>query len=239
MLLEAECIVLRTIKYNDTRAIVHLLSRGNGRVAVMVNDGNTVAARRRRALMLPGSSFSCILDIRENRSLQSLRDVMPRRVIASGDPVASTVVLFICDFLANILRDNQPDSNLFDFVDSAIGIVAARQRSIANAPIAFLFALQQFMGIAPDTGSYNDGYCFDFADGAFRPTPPLQSKWLDAEQAKALMTLCRINMRNMHIFKLTRQQRHTVLDLLIQYYSTHIGSLRSLQSLPVMRSLFD
>lgn len=239
MLVPAECVVLRTIKYNDTRAIVHLLSRDNGRVAAMVNDGNTVAARRRRALMLPGSSFSCLLDIRENRSLQSLRDVMPRRVVVSGDPVASTVILFICDFLTNILRDNQPDANLFDFVDSAINAIVAPQHSIANAPIAFLFALQQLMGIAPDTGSYREGYCFDFADGTFRPTPPLQSKWLDAEQAKALMSLCRINMHNMHHFKLTRSQRQTVLDLLLQYYSTHFGSLRSMQSLSVVRSLFD
>lgn len=239
MLTPADCIILRTIKYNDTRSIVHLLSRQLGRIPVMVNDGNTPAARRRRAIMLPGASISCILDIRENRSLQSLRDVMPQRSMMLSDPVASTIVLFICDFLATILRDSQPDTILYDYVDYAIDTISRSRHSIANAPIAFLLSLQQFMGIAPDTAAYSDNYCFDFGSGTFRPTPPLQSQWLDAQQAKALVTLLRMNMRNMHLFRLTRDQRHTILDLTLQYYSTHFGSLRGLQSLPVLRSLFD
>lgn len=239
MLTPTECIVLRSIKYNDTRSIVHLLTRCAGRIPVMVNDGNTPAARRRRALMLPGASFSAIIDIRENRSLQSVRDIMPRRVMLLSDPVASSVILFICDFLATILRDNQPDAALFDYADMAVDAIVSSRRSIANAPLAFLFNLQHFMGIAPDTASYRDGYCFDFNAGVFRPTPPLNSQWLDATQAKAMSSLCRINLRNMHLFRLTRQQRHAVLDLLIQYYSTHFGAIRSLQSLPVVRSIFD
>lgn len=239
MLTSTDCIVLRSIKYNDSRSIVHLLTRAAGRVAVMVNDGNTPAARRRRALMLPGASFSCILDIRENRSLQSMRDLMPRRVMLVSDPVANAVILFICDFLSTILRDSQPDQALFEFADAAIDRILSSRHSIANAPITFLFNLQQFMGIAPDTASYSAGYCFDFLAGTFRPTPPLQSPWIDAEQARYMSLLCRINFRNMHLFRLTRAQRHTILDLLIQYYTTHFGAIRSLQSLPVVRALFD
>lgn len=239
MLLPADCITLRSIKYNDTRAIVHCLSRQAGRIPVIVNDGNSPAARRRRALMLPGSSFSCLLDIRENRSLQSLRDILPTRTMMLDNPVASSIVLFICDFLATILRDSQPDANLYDFVDTTIDHITTSSRSIANAPIAFLISLAGFMGISPDTSSYREGYCFDFSSGIFRLSPPLHSQWLDAAQSAALVTLSRINLRNMHLFHLTRADRHTILDLLIQYYTTHFGSLRSLSSLPILRSIFD
>ncbi|MBD5235704.1 MAG: hypothetical protein HDS61_04710 [Barnesiella sp.] len=239
MLLPSDCITLRSIKYNDTRAIVHCLSREAGRISIIVNDGNTPAARRRRALMLPGSSFSCIIDIRENRSLQSVREVMPARVMMLDNPVATSIILFACDFLATLLRDSQPDALLYDYVDRFVARVTTTTRSVANAPIAFLLSLQQFMGIAPDTASYAPGYCFDFAAGRFCQAPPLRSQWLDAAQAEAFVKLSRMTIDNMHLFRLTRADRNTILDLLIQYYSTHFGAIRSLQSLPVVRAIFD
>lgn len=238
-MIASDCITLRSIKYNDTRAIVHCLSREAGRISIIVNDGKSPAARRRRALMQPGSSFSCLIDIRENRSLQSVRDLMPARIMMLENPMATSIVLFICDFLSTILRDSQPDALLYDFVDDAIASITSSTRSIANAPIAFLFSLQQFMGIAPDTASFRPGYCFDFSAGQFRPTPPLHSQWLDAQQSAILFSLSRINFRNMHLYRMTRADRNAILDLLIQYYSTHFGAIRNLQSLPVVRAVFD
>lgn len=239
LLIPSNCITLRSIKYNDSRAIVHCLSREAGRIPVIVSDGNSPAARRRRALMLPGSSFSCVLDIRDNRSLQSLRDIMPSRLMMLENPVATSVVLFICDFLAALLRDSQPDAALYDFVDRAISHITSTSRSITNSPIAFLISLMQFMGIAPDTASWRQGYCFDFSAGLFRPSPPLHAQWLDASQASVLVTLSRMTLDNMHIFRLSRADRNAILDLLLQYYSTHFGSTSSLRSLAVVRSLFD
>lgn len=239
MLLQSDCITLRSIKYNDTRAIVYCLSREAGRISLIVNDGNSPAARRRRALMQPGASFSCIIDIRENRSLQSVRDVMPSRILMLDNPIATSIILFVCDFLTTVLRESQPDANLYDFVDEFIAHITSPAQSIANAPIAFLFSLQQFMGIAPDTSSYREGACFDFAEGRFRQSPPLHSQWLDAQQAAVLFSLSRMNLRNMHLFHLSRVDRNNILDLLIRYYSTHFGAIRNLQSLPIVRAIFD
>lgn len=239
MLIKSDCITLRSLKYNDSRAIVYCLSREAGRISFIVNDGNSPAARRRRALMMPGASFSCIIDIRENRSLQSVRDVMPSRLMLLNDPISTSIILFICDFLTNVLRESQPDSALYDYVDNFISHITNSSHSIANAPIAFLFSLQQFMGIAPDTSSYTEGACFDFAEGRFRQAPPLHSQWLDAQQAAVLFSLSRMNLRNMHLFHLSRADRNNIIDFLIRYYSTHFGSLKNLQSLPIVRTIFD
>ena len=48
-----------------------------------------------------------------------------------------------------------------------------------------------------------------------------------------------MTLDNMHIFRLSRADRNAILDLLLQYYSTHFGSTSSLRSLAVVRSLFD
>ncbi|MDE6316885.1 MAG: DNA repair protein RecO, partial [Muribaculaceae bacterium] len=71
------------------------------------------------------------------------------------------------------------------------------------------------------------------------PSHPLHSPRLEAPRAAAFISLSRMNLENMHLFRMSRADRNTALDLLIQYYSTHFGAIRSLQSLPVVRAIFD
>lgn len=43
---------------------------------------------------------------------------------------------------------------------------------------------------------------------------------------------------NMHLYRMTRAERSRILDLILDYYSLHVASLRSLKSLDILRTLF-
>ena len=49
--------------------------------------------------------------------------------------------------------------------------------------------------------------------------------------------LLRMNVRNMHRFLLTRQQRNRMLDVLTLYYQLHVPEFRDLRSLAVLREV--
>ena len=46
-----------------------------------------------------------------------------------------------------------------------------------------------------------------------------------------------MNLRNMHKFRMTRQQRSRILDLLTLYYQLHVPEFRNLRSLSVLREV--
>lgn len=219
--------------------IVSVLARELGRISIIATFGKGRESVRRRALLMPGSGLDGVVDMRENRSLQTLSDSMPTRTMLLDNPVKTTLILFICDFLNTILRDCQPDETLFDFVDSILDEITRAAGSLANFPLCFLIELQRFMGIEPDVATYRPGALFDMTNGVFRNEPTIGSRFLDPRQSAEAVLLCRMNRRNHRHFRLSRADRAEALDLLLEYYSIHFGTVRSLNSIDVLRSLFD
>ncbi len=238
---QLHCIALRTIKYNDKHSILSAYSLEMGRVSFLVPAGTGREAVRRRALLMPLAAFECVADIRSGRDIYTMKE--PRAVnVRHGihsHPVKGAVALFLAEVLTAILRENQDDVSLYAYLEYAIGRLDSADDTVANFHICFLYNLGRFIGIEPDVSSYREGRVFDMLDGVFRATPPLHSNYLKQEAATAVAALSRMTFDNMHLFRLSRNQRHELLDGILRYYSIHYATLSSLKSIDVLRSLFD
>lgn len=242
MYLTLDCIALRTVRYNDKHSILSAYSRQRGRLSLLISAGAGREATRRRAMIMPGSRFSCVADIRDiPGKIPAIRDVRSRGHSPGSvaDPVKSAVTLFIVDFLNTIMRDAQPDELLFDFVDGMLDCYATLTGpGQANFHLLFLIRLMHFLGIEPDLSTYHDGYVFDMDDAVFRSSPPLHGRFLEPTDSRTAARLLRINLRNMSRYRFSATDRNQILGQLINYYTIHFASLRSMKSLDVLRALF-
>lgn len=238
MFVRTRCIVLRVNRFKDSRMIVSALVRDVGRLSFIVSHGRGREGMRTRALMQPGSSFEGVVDLRPTRTLQTVTDLMPTRVLIADNPAKTALILFVCDFVNSIVQENQPDNLLFDYVDATISGILDDRRPEPNRAICFMLGLQRFMGIEPDYSSYLPGSSLDMVNGVFRLYPSA-GRFLDPQSSAIAVRLSRMTPGNMHIFKFSRADRNAILDRLLDYYSIHFGSVNHLNSLPVLRSLFD
>lgn len=240
MLSNLQCIILRTIRHNDQTSVVTAFSLQHGKIGFLSPAGNSREAIRRRALQMPLSIIDCIADDRGGHDLFVLRDVSRSGGFDfSENPQRSVTALFIADFLNNVLKERQPDEALYNYIQEAIRRLGEiKGAALANFHIAFMLGLQPFFGIVPDFTTYRRGRVFDMRDGVFRATPPLHGKFLDREEAAFANLFSRMTLRNMGLFRLNRDQRNRAVDVILQFYSIHLGDLRALQSLDVVRSLF-
>lgn len=234
------CIALRTVKYSDRNSILTVYSRQEGRVAFLVPAGRGREANRLRALLMPMGRFECVADLRPGRDIHNFRDVRPSGLPPAGDPLRSTIAIFIADLLTGLLKEPMPDPLLFDFVDNSISALNdSATTGLANFHIAFLILLSRFLGIEPDWGSYAPGMVFDLSEGIFRPSPPPHRNFLPSAESEALYRLRRINYRNMSKFSMSRFDRNRLLDYILLYYQLHYPTLPNLASLPILRVLAD
>lgn len=238
MEVKSRCIALKTIKFKESKSIVTCLVRGLGKVSFIVSEGAGREAKRRRALTMAGSVFEAVIDYRENRNLQTMRDLSAVRPLIIDSGAKQAVITFVADFVSSILDDAPPDALLFDYVDSHIAHVIATRRSVANAPICFLIGLQQIAGIAPDMSTYREGASFDMNNGIFYIDPFASGHLISPQEAAYMPQLMRINLRNMHLYRFSREQRNRQLDLAIEYFNHHFGRTRQIRSLEILRSLF-
>ncbi len=234
------CIALRTVKHSDRSSILSAYTRQHGRLALLLPAGNSRGAARMRALSMPLGRFNCIADIRPGRDIHTMRDVRPVYPSPFLSPAKGATSLFIADVLSSLLREPQQDVHLYDFVAYATQrLTDASGTEYANFHICFMLRLQHFLGIEPDWGTFSEGRIFDLADGIFRPTPPIHGRFLPTEEAAEAYRLRRMNFRSSRLFAMSRSDRNRVLDRLLQYYRIHFPGLGTINSLEVLRSMFD
>ena len=62
--------------------------------------------------------------------------------------------------------------------------------------------------------------------------------YLPPEEARLIHLLMRMDYPNMHLFRLTRHDRHRIVSVLLSYYRLHIPQFPELKSLQVLKELW-
>lgn len=233
-------IALRTIRHSDRHNILTGYTLENGRMAFAVNAGAGASAARMRALLMPLSVVECEARIQPGKEVHTLLQVSPVTPLHGihAHPVKASLALFIAEVLTTLLRDGPADAPLWHYLSLSISTLAELQAArVANFHICFLTGLSRMLGIAPDVTDYRRGMIFDMTEGRFRQSAPLHSRFLTASESAIVGVLARLSYRNMHRWRMSRQERQSVLDGILEYISIHYASLSNLKSLEVVRSL--
>lgn len=239
---QLHCIALHTVRYNDRNNILTAFSLEDGRVSLLVPATASREARRQRAITMPMSFFECIANYRHGGAIANMSDVRQSIPLPglTGNPVKITVALFLAELLGVVLRETPEDPLLFNYLSySATRLDTASAGETANFTIHFLYRLGRFLGIEPDTSTYRRGRVFDMLDGTFRDSAPLHQKFLDGEDADAVYMLSRMSWENYGMFRFNRDQRRRILAAIIDYYTAHYTSLTRLNSLEILKEIFD
>lgn len=236
-------IVLTTIKYNDKKNIVILYTRELGRISVMVSSGAGKGARLLRARLMPLAMIKAEVKSLTKGEIHHLGECVPARVWHSlyFDPSRSAIVMFLAEFLNAMLRESNPDPELWNFLTGWIELLDNDSRVPANAHIAILTGLLPYMGISPDTDCAGrpDSMWFDMREGRLTPEAPLHHDSLPPAEAKILPLIMRMSSLNFHKYRFTAQQRRRILDALVHYYSVHYPGVSNLKSLQILAETFD
>ena len=234
-------IVIDIIKHNDRHNVVTLFTRNRGRVAFLSPTGSGKSARMRNARLQPLSVIETDVNMRQNRELQLLGAVTPYEIWRDlyFNPVKSSIVLFISEFLNRYFRDASPESTAWEFLIAAIRSLDNMQKGLANFHIWFLIRFLDIAGISPDLSNYEDGDCFDMRAGIPVVDGSLHRDILSPEETRILLLLSRITLNNMHHYRLTGSDRRRLLDRLLRYYSIHFPGLSSLKSPDILSEVFS
>lgn len=242
MLTRLYCIALRTVKVNDGRNLLSVWSREHGRLTIAMPSGAGREARRRRALTLPLALFEAVADMRPDREIVTVRDLMPMPSSPTMlmSPTRMAGATFLAEALDILLRRTPPEVSLSAFLFDAVAFYGETSvDGAANFHISFLCHLGTYMGIAPDIEMPERNTVFDLREGRFVSSPPLHSDYLMGNDARAVSILSRVPLHRCGLIKMPRYERRRALDTILHYYDLHLTSLEGLKSLEILRQIFD
>ena len=241
MLTKTQAIVLHSLKYGETRLIVDMFTRSQGRQSFIVSIPKSVKGKIKKQLFQPLTLLEIESDLRPKLQLQKLSDVRLASPFSSipFDPNKLSISLFIAEFLYYALRSEQHNEPLFDYIVNSIQWLDAQTDRFANFHLVFLMRLSRFLGFYPNLEHYQPGSYFDLRESIFLIVPPVHHDFLHPQEAEKIQLMMRMDFSTMHLFRMSHQDRNRLLEVALIYYRLHIPDFPELKSVPVLQELYQ
>lgn len=239
MLTRTPAIVLSTIKYSEADLIARLYTRELGTQSYMLKG-----VRKSRKGKLRISYFQPLTQLEietQHKGKGALEYIKEARVTTAyntihTDIVKSSVVMFFSEVLTQLLTEQQPDADLYDYLSNIFQFLDQTD-AVANFSIKTLLDLSTHMGFQPDMDTTDYPY-FNLLDGSFDNNGMLPHH-ATIEESALIKQFLGTNFAQINEIKMNREERNSLLNLVIDYFQIHLHVFKKPTSLTILKQLFD
>jgi DNA repair protein RecO (recombination protein O) len=229
-------IVLKSVDYGDNGAVVKIYTHNYGMRAFLFRG--VKGKRKKTALLQPLSLVELAYTHHPNRDLVAgaeARILEPYQTLY-GDVRKSMIALFLAEMLFEILKSDQQDEALFDFIQSRLTAFDLDTWN-PNFHLCFLAKLTRPLGFYPQTTSVP--VSFNPTDGVFSPRTASAGDLNNAQALSVFQRFFTDDIQASAAIEMGRNTRRQLLELMIRYYQHHTPAMREIQSLQVLMDVLD
>lgn len=233
-------VVLHHIRYKESSAIVYIYTDLFGRQAYLANSTRGKKAKFRSNLLQPLSMLEIIAYHKERSELQRLKEIrnsIPYQSIPV-DPFKSGQAMFLAEILYKVLREEEPNPDLYDFLEHSLQFLDVAEQYTVNFHLLFLVQLTRYLGFYPDNQYGGSKNLFDMRNGQFKEAVSLHPDFFDESSSEVLSVLLDTNFESLKVVKINHAQRVRFLDSLMDFYSLHVAGFGKVRSLGVLNEIF-
>ncbi|MDN3491765.1 DNA repair protein RecO [Winogradskyella bathintestinalis] len=231
-------IVLSKLKYRDYDLIVKCYTEQRGVVSYLLRG--VLKSKKGLSKTVYYQALSQ-LQIEENyklnQSLHFISEVKFNYIYKTlhSNIYKSAIVLFLSEILSNVLKEEEKNPDLFQFITVALQYLD-NEDQFSNFHLLFLLKLTRYLGFQPE--NQNTGYdYFNLETGIFEASNHgIYS--VSGENLTLLKLLLGINFDGLQAIKINSKQRQEFLNLLLYYFELHLGSFKTPKSLQVLNEVF-
>jgi len=241
MLHKTRGIVLHSLPYNDTYAITLIYTEEFGRVSYLTSQSKSRKSRVPRSLFHPLAILDLEVEHQNLRDIQRIKEIkihIPLVTILT-DPVKSALGIFLAELISKVIREEQTNRLLFDFLLQSVQVLELTNDSPANFHLAFMIRLSSLLGFYPDSTGYQRGMYFDMQNGVFTRNKPVNNNFLNPDESMVFYNLLRMSYENMAAFRFSGRERQAIIHRVLDYYRLHLSDFPEIKSLEVLHDVFS
>lgn len=214
--MNTELIVLNLTKLGETSIVLHTLSREYGRKSFVIK----VSRKTSMSLFLPLNILEADVQESNRTTLWRAGSVTARYPLTGirSNMYKNTMTLFMSEVLYRTIKEGANEEGLFDWCVKDILTLDAIPSDFSNFHIRFLLELAVILGFSPSAD--------DLAPFAGQYYPILK-RFVSASFAETML------------MPLNGETRNALSEILLKYISHHSECALNIQSLKVLRELYD
>jgi len=240
MFLRTRAFVFRTVKYGDHHLIADLFTLSHGLVSFSIPGARKAGKGSRAVFLQTLSLLELVMDFREGRNLQTLRDLKFDRLFPAitCDIRKAAILLFLSEVLRNSIREKEPNEDLFQFIEETLNFLDAAPSGYGHLSLHFLVHLTAHLGFFPSGRWSPRESSLNLREGTFTPYPESGDFHLEPEPSSLLDQILQLSREDLGKLPMNREQRLFLLERMLTYYRLHLDYFGELKSLRVLREIF-
>ena len=235
MLSNTKAIVLKTIPYSDSKRIVALYTRQEGRLSAVLQIGSK---RGNLSLLEP---FSVVdLTIKKGKSTLYYINSIQRHLIfndIASDIRKRLVAVFMADVVYHTVKEEFTDDTLYDFLENSIALLNESRDEVFKFITIFLLEYGRILGFYPNIDTYTEHSLFDMKSGIFCRIPPLHKHFIEEDDTADFVRLLEARYSNPSKIEYSQQQTNRLLDIVLEFLELHVSDFKHIKSLDILRQI--
>ncbi len=239
MIIKSPAIVIHSLRYGEADLIVTLFSKTSGlRTYLQKGVLKSKKGKIRASLFQPLLLLEIEAYHKNKGTLERLKEarVLTHFTSLHTDVVKSALVFFISDILKNSIHEEETNTDLFEYLETAILWLDSHD-AISNFHITFLIKLTQYLGFFPDTSQIKSEY-FNMQDGVFQ-TMSTNIYCAQGEHILRFKEFLGTTFEDSMNIRLSKNLRSDILAMLLVYFELHLHGFKKPKSLSVLNEIFN
>lgn len=240
MIRKTRGIVLHTTKFGESSLVAHCYTEQSGRQTFMLKGVRKSKKQNRSNLFQPLFILDFEVYHKDSREIQLVKEV--RRAIPLNslpfDITKSTQAIFIAEVLYRVLKEEEPNPVLANFLISTIEYLDTMEEASPDFHIIFMFQLSRHLGFYPQNNFGEEGFFFNLASGRFKAVFTDPENFLDEEASSLWHRFMRSDLQSVKTEEFNGIQRKITLDNLVRFYKLHVNGMGDIRSLEILHAFF-
>ena len=232
-----KAIILKTSHYSDTQKMVYAYSQEKGYIT-FISSSFLFRQKKQPIQLMQISEIEYIENAKTG--IHKLQTISP--LYASPniyfDIIKMNILLLWGEVLHLILRHEEKNETLFQFITESIEYLNETTQGIGNFNLLFFYRLSGIIGYRIQTDSWQAGYLFNVQDGCFYPSGQQHGEISGPNTAHIIYKLCTGSIQEIMEIPLNQHSRNILLDIVLLYFSGHLNINFNIKSINVIREVF-
>ncbi|MEO0310813.1 MAG: repair protein RecO [Bacteroidota bacterium] len=234
-------IVLQTTPYRESSIIAAIFTDQLGLQSYLVNGVRKKGSKFPASIFHPLAVVEMVVYHSNKAGLKRIADIQVLQHLhgITTHPIKSSIAIFLHELLHKILKEEEPDLQLFDFLISSIGILEVQEPINSSFHLQFMVQLTRYLGFFPHGEIADNLFYFDLQEGVFKESVPLHPLYLEGSAA-VILQLCARYPLSMPIPQLlNKSEKKNFLESLLLFFQMHRHHFGTINSLKVLDEIWN
>lgn len=221
---KTEAIVLNYINYTDSSIIINLLTKNLGKQTYIARGVRGKNSKTKINILQSMSIIDIDVKHKPKANINNLQEFSLNYFYKTipTNIAKSSIVIFIAELLNKTIKEEEPDTQLYNFVKLYITELDNLETNYYNFHIIFLVKLSSYLGFMPNVDD---------------------NSTLLISRTNSILIEITNTILNSKIYMpdlpmVNNNNRNDILDLLIEFYSLHLQTTINIKSLDVLKAVF-